>query len=93
MARTLETALPSRSSITSFVVVTAMLLAAICATPVPTAPFAPRLAELRATLEADIAVAQIARLEHEIDALQRQIDVNTIRLQGEMRVRIAARQR
>jgi hypothetical protein len=64
----LETALPSRSSVTSFVVVTAMVLAAICATPVPTRPFASRLAELHATFE-------IARLEHERGALQRQLDV------------------
>jgi len=76
----LETA-PSRSSLTSFVVVTAMLLAAMCATPAPTTPFAPRFAGLQATLDNDFAVAQIAQLEREIDALQRQIDASTIRLQ------------
>ena len=76
----METALPSRSSLTSFVVVTAMLLAALCATPTPTTPFAPRLAGLQTTLETDFAVAQVAQLEREIDALQRQIDANTIRL-------------
>jgi hypothetical protein len=67
----LETALPSRSSVTSFVVVTAMVLAAICATPatpVPTRPFASRLAELHATFE-------IVRLQHELGVLQRQIVV------------------
>jgi hypothetical protein len=69
-----ETALPSRSSLTSFVVVTAMLLADLCATPVRIAPFAPRLAELHANLDADIAVARVAQLERELDALQRKID-------------------
>jgi hypothetical protein len=75
----METALPSRSSLTSFVVVTAMLLAAaVCATPVRTTPFAPRLAELRANLETDIAVARVAQLERELDALQRKIDAHPI---------------
>jgi hypothetical protein len=64
----LETALPSRSSVTSLVVVTAMVLAALCATPVPTRSFASRLAELHATFE-------IVRLEHELGVLQRRIVV------------------
>jgi hypothetical protein len=76
----MEAALPSRGSLTSFVVVTAMLLAAIYATPAPTTPFAPRLAGLQASLQSDIAVAHIAQLERELDQLQRQIDANTIRL-------------
>jgi hypothetical protein len=75
-----EPALPSRSSLSSFVVVTAMVLAAICATPEPTTPFAPRLAELHTSLDVAIARAQVARLEHELDALQRQIDEQAIRL-------------
>jgi hypothetical protein len=56
-----------------------MLLAAICATPAPTRrTFAQRLDNVHVRLEIVIAQAKLARLERELDTLQRQIAARPI---------------
>ena len=69
----METALPSRSSLASFAIVTAMMLAALWATPAPTTPFSPALAGLNARIEADLAVARLDQIERELARVRLQM--------------------